>query len=131
MGYLIALLLAVRAASAAAADAQEFADTMLAIPVIAWAIAFGAGLLGGVISIISKLAKVPPAIDLRPLTVSISLMWSLVAGALGFLASLALNLAAPAIPIVVFACAVTGKPVIDWATTWVKGRADAQSPPGS
>ena len=124
MGQLTGLWLLLWTGGAEAATGAEYADTMLAIPPMAWLLTLIAAGLGGVLSIISKMSKVPTAIDLRPAALSASMIWSLAAGALGFLGSLAIDLVATAIPIVVFACAVIGRPVIDSITglvrAWIK-----------
>ena len=120
MGHLTALWLLLWTGRAEAATGAEFADTMMAIPPMAWLLTLIAAGLGGVLSIVSKMGKVPPAIEVHPAALSTSMMWSLAAGALGFLGSLAIDLVATAIPIVVFACAVIGKPVIDSITGLVR-----------
>ena len=120
MRHLTALWLLLWIGGAHAATGEEFATTMLAIPPLAWILALAAAVLGGVIRIISERNKSPPAIELSPGAIGGSMFWSIVAGAIGFLAALAIPALPPtAIPLMVFGCAVVGRPVVHWLTSFV------------
>lgn len=113
MGRLIALLYLIFVSSAACADAAAFADELIGIPLLAWAVAALIALVGGVTRIISQRSRVPPAIEISPGPIAWALWVSLIGGCIGFFGGLGVDASPPFVAILVFAGAVAGTAAID------------------